>query len=129
MWGRQQYYPLGVKKTTILSHLDTDSKILERIWKRATVKLWLSGLHTGKLHGTIISQWESFLVFRNLPHLNSAHKTSFPLAAYYIIFFCDVTHCAVSRCVWRSYTSLFNRWFSLSFSNFPRFFSRPSLCL
>ena len=67
-----------------------------------------------------------------MPHLNSAHNTSFlPLAAcpFYIIFFGDVTRCAVSRCVWRSYTSLFNKWFFLSFSDFPRFFSRPSLCL
>ena len=58
-----------------------------------------------------------------MPHLNFAHKTSFPLAAcpFYIIFLGDVTHCAGSRCVWRSYTSLFNRWFSQSFSNFPRF--------
>ena len=39
-----------------------------------------------------------------MPHLNFAHKTSFPLAAcpFYIIFFGDVTHCAVSRSVWRS---------------------------
>ena len=58
-----------------------------------------------------------------MPHLFLFTRLALPLAVcpFYIIFFGDVTHCAVSRCVWRNYTSLFNRWFSPSVVIYPDF--------
>ena len=63
------------------------------------------------------------LVLSNLLHLLLLTRLALPLAAcpFYIIFLGYVTHCAVSRCVWRSYTSLFYRWFSLSLVTSPNF--------
>ena len=87
VWGRQQYNPIGVRKTAILSPLDTNSKIFSSIWKRTAINFWLSGLHTSKLHGTIISRWGSFLVVRNFPHLNSAHKTSFTYGGVSFLYY------------------------------------------
>ena len=105
--------------------LDTESKILPRIVQWATVNLWLVNCTERVLHAVIPFKFSKFAA------LNSAHKTSFSLGGvsflYYMFWWRH--HCVVSCCVWRSYTSLFNSWFSHSFSNFPRFFSRPSLCL
>ena len=60
----KEWISTGVTRTQQLFTLfGTESKIPSEIVKRTAVNLWLSSLHTVKLHGIIISRWESFLVF------------------------------------------------------------------
>ena len=62
-------------------------------------------LTTGELHFTRALRLKSLLKVLKTPHLNSAHKIDFdPVGmTFYIIFLRGVTHCAVSRCAWRTY--------------------------
>ena len=71
------------------------------------------------------SRWKSFQkILRKRSTLFLLARLTLNLATcpFYIIFLHDVTHCAVSRCAWRSYILLFlSVVFSLlvTFPNFP----------